>query len=393
VNRRLFRSLALLIGVLFVASGVGAAVSARGPSAPAASQSRALQLGLYDDAELFGHPSRGFAALKQLRVPIVRATLRWGGGSIAVAKSRPDEATDPDDPAYDWGPFDELLKRADAANAKVVAAIVGTPIWANGGRRPFFAPKNVADLRAFAKAAATRYSGDFVPAGKEDPLPAVRNYLAWNEPNNPVFLRPQFKKVGKKYVVQSAINYAKICNAIYAGVHDAVGQKAKVACGVTAPRGNNQARSSRPSVTPLVFLAAMKKRGARFDAYAHHPYYGNPSETPATRPPAKTAVTLGNIGDLLSLLKRLYGPSKHLWITEYGYQTRPPDRSFGVSFQKQAKYLQQAYTIARKNKRIDMLLWFLLRDERRIPNGWQSGLQTASGKRKPAFKTFARLER
>jgi hypothetical protein len=270
---------------------------------------------------------------------------------------------------------------------------VGTPSWANGGRRAFFAPKDPNDLRGFAKAAATRYSGDFVPAGKEDALPAVKYYLAWNEPNNPVFLRPQFKKIGKTYVVQSAIDYAKICKAVYAGVHSAVGNKAKVACGATAPRGNNQARSSRPSVTPLVFLAALKKRGARFDAYAHHPYYGNPSESPATRPPAKTAVTLGNIGDLLSLLKRLYGPSKHLWITEYGYQTKPPDRSFGVSWQKQAQYMQQAYAIARKNPRIDMMLWFLLRDERRIPNGWQSGLQTASGKKKPAFKTFARLER
>ena len=160
VNRRLFRTLALLIAVLFVASGVGAAISPSGPSAPAKKQSRALMLGLYDDAELYGHPSRGFAAVKQLRVPIVRATLRWGGGSLAVAKRRPNDATDPDDPAYDWGPFDELLKRADAANAKVLAAIVGTPGWANGGHRSFIAPKNAADLRAFAKAAAEHAVAD-----------------------------------------------------------------------------------------------------------------------------------------------------------------------------------------------------------------------------------------
>ena len=394
MNRRLFRSLALLIGVLFVASGVGAAISPSGPSTPAGTQSRALMLGLYDDSELYGHPSRGFAAVKQLRIPIVRATLRWGGGPIAVAKSRPDDADDPNDPAYDWGPFDELLKRAEAANATVLAAIVGTPSWANGGRRPFFAPRDPNDLRAFAKAAATRYSGEFVPAGKEDPLPAVKYYLAWNEPNNPVFLRPQFKRIGKTYVVQSAIDYAKICKAVYAGVHSAVGNKAKVACGATAPRGNNQARSSRPSVAPLTFLSALKKRGGRFDAYAHHPYYGNPSETPSTRPPAKTAVTLGNIGDLLSLLKRLYGPSKHLWITEYGYQTRPPDPFFGVSWTAQARYLSQAFALARRNPRIDMMIWFLLRDEPRTrgKDGWQSGLMTTSRRKKPSFTTFARLK-
>ena len=49
-------------------------------------------------------------------------------------------------------------------------------------------------------------------------LPAVRHWLAWNEPNNPAFLRPQYKRVGGKWVIQSAIDYAKICNAIVKGV-------------------------------------------------------------------------------------------------------------------------------------------------------------------------------
>ena len=37
-----------------------------------------------------------------------------------------------------------------------------------------------------------------------------------------------------------------------------------------------------------------------------------------------------------------------------------------------------------------MLLWFLLRDEPRLA-GWQSGLITARGQRKPAFYAFQRL--
>ena len=31
-----------------------------------------------------------------------------------------------------------------------------------------------------------------------------------------------------------------------------------------------------------------------------------------------------------------------LWITEYGYQTNPPDTLFGVTPAEQAKYLRQA---------------------------------------------------
>ena len=68
-------------------------------------------------------------------------------------------------------------------------------------------------------------------------------------------------------------------------------------------------------------------------------------------------------------MTRLYG-NKRIWITEYGYQTNPPDRIFGVSFANQARYLTQAYGIAKRNPRIDMFLWFLLRDERlRRPRG------------------------
>jgi hypothetical protein len=37
-----------------------------------------------------------------------------------------------------------------------------------------------------------------------------------------------------------------------------------------------------------------------------------------------------------------------------------------------------------------MLLWFLARDEMRS-NGWQSGLVSASGRRKPSFYEFQEL--
>ena len=106
-------------------------------------------------------------------------------------------------------------------------------------------------------------------------------------------------------------------------------------------------------------------------------------------PKSKTAVTLANIGVLIKQLTREYG-QKTLWITEYGYQTSPPDRNFGVSWAKQAKYLSQAYSIARRNPRIGLMTWFLLRDEKRLA-GWQSGLETYSGKKKPAYYAFRRL--
>jgi hypothetical protein len=377
------------------------AFSAALVSASSAVAAKGMQVGLYDEPEALGNPAKAFPLMKTLRTQVLRVNLYWGsarghpGSGLGVARSRPTNATNPDDKAYDWSLYDKTVQNAARFRIKMVLAIFGTPAWANRGNGPNIPPARMTDLRNFAHAAAKRYSGSFVPANAEpdsEPLPAVRLWLAWNEPNNPVFLRTQYKKRSGRFVIQSAVDYARICNAVYAGVKSTLLRSEKVACGVTAPRGNNEPRSRRPSVSPLAFLRAAKKAGMkRFDAYAHHPYYGSRLDTPSSKPKAKTAVELGNIGDLIKQLTQLYG-RKRVWITEYGFQTNPPDRLFGVSYSKQASYLRQAFAIARKNPRIDMMLWFLLRDQRAL-SGWQSGLLTVGGKKKPAFTAFQRLPR
>jgi hypothetical protein len=80
-----------------------------------------------------------------------------------------------------------------------------------------------------------------------------------------------------------------------------------------------------------------------------------------------------------------------IWVTEYGYQTNPPDKLFGVSPAKQALYMQQAWDKLVANPKVDMMIWFLLRDEPRIGAGWQSGLYYADGRRKPSREVFERL--
>ncbi len=367
---------------------------------PSAAAAKGMLVGLYDEPQTFGNPTKAFPLMRTLRTQVVRVNLYWGSGSgrtgsgLGVAKRRPSNAVNPNDKAYDWSLYDRTVRLAQRYRIKVLFAIYGTPGWANRGSGTNVPPARMTDLRNFAYAAAKRYSGTFRPPGLDSayaaPLPAVRLWLAWNEPNNPLFLRKQYRKRNGRWVVQSAVDYAKICNAVYAGVKTTLLRGEKVGCGVTSPRGNNSPRSSRPSVSPLAFLRAAKRAGMkRFDAYAHHPYYGSRLETPTSKPKAKTAVGLGNINDLIKELTRLYG-KKRLWITEYAYQTNPPDRVFGVSYAKQASYLKQAFAIARKNPRIDMMLWFLLRDQRAL-GGWQSGLMTAGGKKKPSFRAFQRL--
>ena len=382
------RRAAVLVAAIALSIVAGFAVPQAGASAK-------MQVGFFDEAHtLYGDPAYSFPLLKSLHAKVLRVNLYWGG-KFGVAKRKPVEAYDPADPAYDWGLYDRLVRYATANGIKPLFSVYGTPAWENKGRGLNRAPRVPFDLAEFTYAAAIRYSGTY-PGDDGELLPPVRYWLAWNEPNNPVFLAPQYRRVGSRWVIQSAKDYAKICDAVYRGVHGSLLNGEKVACGATAPRGNNSPQSSRPSVSPLAFMRALRKAGLkRLDAYAHHPYYGRPSESPTTKPSGLqgrvTAITLANINELIAQLTKLWG-HKPLWITEYGYQTDPPDPAFGVSWARQAAYLRQAFAIAHRNPRIQMMLWYLLQDEP-ILSGWQSGLLTATGKKKPSFAAFQRAAR
>jgi Glycosyl hydrolase catalytic core len=386
-----FKRVTLFLVLSLAAAGVAVSASSTANSASKQTTASRMLVGFYDDEQIYGRTDWAFNQLKSLRAGVVRITLDWA----SVARRRPGAPADPASRAYNWTAVDNVVTKAAKQKMRVMIAIYGTPRWA--GRAKNRLPRRITDLRLFAFAAATRYSGTYeVEVGENEPtrrLPAVRHWLAWNEPNNPVFLKPQWKKVGRAWRPQSAYDYAKICSAIWAGVHSTGLANEKVACGVTGPRGNDAPASSRPSTSPLVFMTWLRRAGLkRFDAYAHHPYYGSKTEKPTTMPTSKKSVTLANINVLISQLNRLYGRSKRLWVTEYGYQTRPPDRLFGVSYATQAKYVHQAIAKAKKTRRIDMFVWFLIRDERRL-SGWQSGVVTVNGRRKPAYRAFQTVKR
>lgn len=405
------KRIALISALAAVVAGLAVGAATASPNkhnAPAASASGHMLVGINDEADtLYGNPATAFAVLKSLRTQVLRVNLYWGGTPWAVAAKKPADATDPGDPAYRWAIYDRLVRYATDNDIKVVFSFLFTPAWANGNQARNVAPTNAKDLEDFAYAAAERYSGLWIPpAWQQDaslgignsPLPKVTMWTAWNEPNNPLWLKPQYKRVGRTWRVESAFQYAKICNAVYNGVHSSfLGplQGEQVACGVTGPKGNDAPKSDRPSVDPLTFLTSAKKFGMKqFDIYAHHPYADKGTEAPNYKPKGAQArrIQLGNMNLLINRVTKLYGP-KHFWITEYGYQTNPPDKTiFGISWAKQALYMKQAFAMARKNPRIDMMLWFLIRDEPSI-GGWQSGLTTVTGRKKPAWGAFLSLPR
>jgi hypothetical protein len=321
-----------------------------------ASASRYVRFGLQDDAWLQYGPGtleERLAKLDQLGVSLVRFNLHWD----QIAPRRPLQPQSPDDPAYAWAGPDAVLDGLHEHGIDVIISLVGAPRWANGGRAPNWVPLQGSTFAAFASAAAKRY-------------PWVKRWVIWNEPNQRRWLRP----------TSPALYVVRLLNPAYVAIHEAL-PGALVAGGATAPRG------ATGGVSPVAWILGMSKAGAHLDAYAHHPYPLSPHETPFTGGCTTCeTLTMATLDRLVRLVDRAFGP-KRIWLTEYGYQTNPPDRTLGVSPALQALYVGEAALRAFEEPRVDVLIHYLYRDEPDLAR-FQSGLVRLDGKPKPALDAF-----
>ncbi|MGH3071699.1 MAG: hypothetical protein ACRDNB_05425 [Gaiellaceae bacterium] len=313
-----------------------------GSVAQPAGASGSVRFGIQDDAWLVhgaGTLDERLTRLQRLGVDVVRFNLQWN--RIELRRGE-----------YDWEDSDLVLEGLRSRRIPAVVGIVGSPSWANGGRKPNFAP-GAAAFAGFAREAATRYSW-------------VRDWLVWNEPNQARWLRPTSPRV---YVRQ-------LLNPAYAAIH-AVIPRARVAGGVTAPRGGTG------GVSPVDWIRGMRAAKARLDAYAHHPYPSTSRETPFAGGCGHCeTITMATIGRLVTEVGRAFGP-KRIWLTEYGYQTG----AFGVTQQRQAELIGQAGLRVHKVPRVDMLIQYLVKDEPEAGR-FQSGLFNISGRPKLAALAF-----
>ena len=287
--------------------------------APAsASAAPRMLVGFQDDMSFRIRPDRQLVLdrAQEANATIIRATVNWWD----VARTRPKDATDPFDPAYNFRDIDELARGAQIRGIELLLTIWGTPGWANGGKGRNHMPKSLSDLSQFAYALALRYSGRY-PG-----YPFVRYYSIWNEPNLEQFLAPQFDKKG--HDIAPAL-YAHLCRASY-GPIKAGNPLALVAIGETSARGrdvlNKGTTQETHSPGKFAELVSKQRPKVQFDAWAHHPY----PTSPGLKPTAKVRwpnVSLGMLPRLETALDRWFGRRRvPVWITEYGHETKPQDR-------------------------------------------------------------------
>jgi hypothetical protein len=322
-----------------------------------AQASPSVRFGVQDDAWLLygsGTLESRISELDRLGVGIVRFTVRWD----QVAKTRPATPRSHRDAAYDWSSADPVLEGLRRHGIAVVVTLYGTPRWANGGRTPNWVPTAGASFANFAHATASRY-------------PWIRSWTIWNEPNQPRWFRPSSARL---YV-------ERLLNPAYAQIRATI-RGSRVGGGMTSPRGGLS------GISPVAWMRAMGVAKARLDAYAHHPYPTRPQlETPWGPGCAHcSSITMADLERLRREVRRNFGP-KRIWLTEYGYQTNPPDRILGVSPALQARYVTSASRRAYLAPEVDMLIFFLVVDDS-DSDGWQSGFFTAAGVEKPAHAAF-----
>jgi hypothetical protein len=265
---------------------------------------------------------------------------------------------------------------------EVMLTIWGTPQWANGGKGQNFAPTNINDLKNFAQAVASRYSGRF------NGYPFVRYYTIWNESNLGQFLSPQYDAKGKP--AAPAI-YAKLYRAAYAGIKGG-NSRAVVGIGETSARGRDRVlgrQGSQETESPGKFAELLSKQrpALKFDAWSHHPYPTSISGRPLanTRWPN---VTLSNLPRFERSLATWFKRPVVIWVTEYGHETKPEEPN-GVGYAQQSAYVRTALRFVAGDPNVTMFIWFILRDD--PTSAWQSGLVQRNGTKKRSFATFANL--
>jgi hypothetical protein len=460
------------------------AVAALAPTAARASQTQESTF-QDDDHLIYASTARvnhTLDVLQSLGVDRLRVTIKWSLiAPSASSRTRPSHfnATNPAEyPAANWAPYDRIVRLALAHGIGLNFNITAPgPLWAMRHDAPtvrsadHFAP-SVPEFGWFVQALGARYSGTFIPSSPPPPkpqgsllpvpipgimipgltppadppvtpsandaavIPRVHFWTIWNEPNQPGWLAPQFRRVAGASVPNSPRLYRQYVDAAVGALYVTGHWSAKdtILIGELAPEGFDRG-GFYTALTPMPFLRALycvddsyrslsgssaralgcPTSGSRRSfvsqhpglfyatGFAHHPYYFY--LPPGQSSPNPSFVPIANLSRLERGLDRTfanYGVRRSggipLYLTEYGYQTNPPDIYQVVGLVQQAAYLNQADFIAWRDPRVRSVSQFGLYDAppdtRFRPsdfNYWdlfQTGILFANGARKPSFQAY-----
>jgi GH35 family endo-1,4-beta-xylanase len=326
-----------------------------------------MEIGIQDDAVFVsqaGYPRQ--AALDraaEIGVTTIRANMIW---SRVMTLEQAARKTRPASPKYDFSVFDALVAEARARGLSVELTLTGpAPAWGTADKTIGTRNPNAREFARWTATVARHYRGK------------VGRYSIWNEPNWHSWLSP---------ARTAAAQYRTLYTSAYSAIKGA-DRKAKVVFGELAP----QARPGA-SFAPLRFMRDVLcvdtrwKRNrscklVRADAVSLHPY--DYRRAPTSKNVPTDDVTIGTVSRLTNALLRLRRekvlatpankpPPVHL--TEFAYFVTGP---YAFSRETRAKYITQAFALARKNANIKQILYFGLLQNPKVQ--WNTGLLRPDG--------------
>ena len=399
------------------------------------------QLSIFqDDAVLRGSGNdartKGLNELDGLGVDVIKVIANWrtlapGGNNKPAGFDGADPA---DYSATAWAPFDDLIRDAQARGMRVMLMLGGlAPDWASGsGGIPGSKRPDVGEFRKFVKAVGTRYSGSYTATGTgnvpgppppDDPdlplpltaqatpprrAPASRGLTSGppgTSRTSGTGSRPQHVN-GRPYAPH---HYRRLVYAADAGLAASGHGRDTFLIGELVPYGAADNR-----IRPLEFLREMacvnrhyrpfhgkaaRKRGCdNFrplpgTGLAHHPY--TLAGGPKVKAEHRDDVPIGYLPRLVKTLNKLGRKNRvkrnkmKIWLTEFGFQTDPPD-FFASSIRKVPASWGMSEWLAWRNPRVASYSQYLLKDERDT-SGFQTGIRFAGGKAKPGVYNAYRL--
>ena len=393
---------------------------------------------MQDDNQLvYGTPAqreRALAIMKVLGVDAVRVSVLWD--YVAPRKNLGGRAGRPS--AYSsvtWDRYDELVRSAQARGIEVILDVTGPgPAWTHP-KAPIKAADRAwkprpADYGRFFTAVATRYSGTYRDDNNgRQTIPRVRNWEIYNEPNFHSWLAPQSARTKAGVVPIAPALYRELILTGAKALIRTGHVDDNVTIGETAPLGSAKLGEREP-LRPALFIreffclnsklrryrgvAAKARRCDRIDklqilslfsrlAWAHHPYTKRQPPTKSSH--ERNSITMANIGALPKLLDKVARKRPGtiptgipVLLTEFGYESKPPDPYGGVSLEEQAEYMNEGDFLAYRNPRIFANTQFQLddvppltqypRDSRLFWRTYQSGLIDLNGSAKPSAAAY-----
>jgi len=289
---------------------------------------------------------------------------------------------------FNWAELDAMIQADQAAGLSVLLSVAHAPVFYRSPSSGLM-PSDPATFQRLMQAMASRYAGK------------VKAYEMWNEEN-------LARETGQGNV--DPTTYLPLLKAGFTGTR-AGDANALVFLGALSPTGANQPGISIDDLAYLKSLYALNGGEVKnyFDVLAAHlSGFSNPPDCMPSTPQCSLSGGWNNdpsffafyrLGQYRDAMTQAGDANKKVWLSEFGYDSSPVvvpgyEYSTYISEDAQARYLVQAFQIARQTPYISGVIVWNLNYQMIVPQTdekWGFAVLRSDFSPRPAFSALASM--